>query len=242
RSIRPVLKEFCGASGSGRESAELDLARLPEFSYSFPIRKGFVAVSTALRRPRMRLPEFLAWEPSQNLRWEFDGCEPIAMTGGTFAHNVIAKNILSALDRRLNGTPCVVLGSDMKLRTGVDTIRYPDAMVVCTPVLPAAIEIAEPVVVFEVLSDGTSMTDRIDKTREYELTPSVERYVMLEQDTIAATVLRRAETAWTITVLRQDETLALPEIGVSVPIGEFYAGLTLGAEPQQDDAGGTNPA
>ncbi len=37
-------------------------------------------MTVALRR-RMTLPEFLAWEDAQELRYEFDGFQPVAMTG-----------------------------------------------------------------------------------------------------------------------------------------------------------------
>ena len=41
-------------------------------------------MSVAVRRP-MTMEAFLAWEEGQELRWEFDGFAPIAMTGGTAA-------------------------------------------------------------------------------------------------------------------------------------------------------------
>jgi hypothetical protein len=34
----------------------------------------------------MTLAEFLDWEEQQPLRYEFDGFQPVAMTGGTAAH------------------------------------------------------------------------------------------------------------------------------------------------------------
>ena len=37
-------------------------------------------MSIALERP-MTLGEFLLWEQGQDLRWEFDGFAPMAMTG-----------------------------------------------------------------------------------------------------------------------------------------------------------------
>ena len=40
-------------------------------------------MNASLRKP-MTLHEFLAWERRQDLRYEFDGLAPIAMTGGTF--------------------------------------------------------------------------------------------------------------------------------------------------------------
>ena len=47
-----------------------------------------VAMNLAVRKP-MSLAEFLEWEDRQELRYEFDGVEPSAMTGGTVAscHN-----------------------------------------------------------------------------------------------------------------------------------------------------------
>ncbi len=50
----------------------------------------------ALRKP-MTLEEFLAWEEGQPLRYEFDGFQPVAMTGGTFIHAAIQRNLLFAL-------------------------------------------------------------------------------------------------------------------------------------------------
>lgn len=38
-------------------------------------------MSNALRKP-MTIKAFLAWEERQELRCEFDGFEPVAMTGG----------------------------------------------------------------------------------------------------------------------------------------------------------------
>ncbi len=41
-------------------------------------------MSIALEKP-MTLAEFLDWEERQELRYEFDGFQPLAMTGGTAA-------------------------------------------------------------------------------------------------------------------------------------------------------------
>jgi Uma2 family endonuclease len=45
------------------------------------------------------LDEFLDWERGQELRWEFDGATPVAMTGATVEHSQIATNIVEALRR-----------------------------------------------------------------------------------------------------------------------------------------------
>jgi hypothetical protein len=42
-------------------------------------------MNIALRRP-MTQEEFLAWAEAQEERYEFDGFQPVAMTGGTNNH------------------------------------------------------------------------------------------------------------------------------------------------------------
>jgi Uma2 family endonuclease len=174
----------------------------------------------------MTLAEFLAWEERQEPRWEFDGFQPVAMTGGTFEHEVIGGNVRAALQNRLGDGRCRVLGPTLKIEVA-GRIRYPDAFVVCTPVPPRSTVVRDPVVVFEVLSESTARTDRFEKLREYAGTPSIQRYVLLEQDAIAAVVYVRKGTDLVVETLAADDTLRMPEIDVEVPMAEFYAGIDL---------------
>ena len=89
-------------------------------------------MNLALRK-RMTLAEFLEWEEGQPLRYEFDGVGPVAMTGGTYGHSTIQRNLAFALTGRLRGKPCQFQGSDLKIQVGDGHIRYPDGMVVCSP-------------------------------------------------------------------------------------------------------------
>jgi len=185
----------------------------------------------ALHKP-MSLAEFLEWEERQPLRYEFDGVAPEAMTGGTAGHADIQANLAAALRTRLRGKPCRFYGSDLKIQVAGDHIRYPDGIVVCTPVERTATIVHDPVVIFEVLSPSTASTDRIVKAREYQAKDSVQRYVMLEQDRVGATVYTRAGDRWTFDILPEGAVLAMPEIGVEVPLAELYEGLVF--EPRDD--------
>ena len=93
----------------------------------------------------------------------------------------------------------------------------------------------EPVAVFEVLSKGTARTDRMVKNREYASTASVRRYVMLEQDEIAATMFERAGEDWVGHIVAADGVLQMPEIGIEVPLAELYEGLDLSQQPAEDE-------
>ena len=185
-------------------------------------------MNVALRRP-MTLDEFLAWERRQELRYEFDGTRPVAMTGGTVEHSEIATNLVEALRRRLQGRPCRAFRGDLKILVA-GRVRYPDAAVTCSPVPRGTDIVPEPVVVFEVLSASTAATDRIEKNEEYRLTPSIRRYVMLEQARQAATVFARTGDGWAGHVLTGDAVLAMPEIGVELPLAEAYAGIEFATD------------
>ncbi len=190
-------------------------------------------MSLAVSGP-MTLAEFLAWEERQPLRHEFDGLQAAAMTGGTRAHAAIQANLAIAVGGRLRGGPCRFYGSDLKIRTGDDRIRYPDGFVACTAGENANTVIADPVVIFEVLSAATAVIDRIVKARECQATPSVRRYVMLERDRIGATVYARSGDGWTHEILIAGSSLALPEIGLSLPLTELYGDLVLTPEEGVD--------
>jgi Uma2 family endonuclease len=140
-------------------------------------------MNVALRGP-MSVPEFLAWEERQELRFEFDGFQPVGMTGGTVAHDQVTFNLRKALDARLAGSPCRPCGPNVKVIVA-GRVRYPDGLVTGSPVDPFVTVIDSPVIVFEVLSEDTTRTDRIEKLREYQATASIQRYVILEQENSA---------------------------------------------------------
>jgi Uma2 family endonuclease len=185
-------------------------------------------MSVALRRP-MSLETFLDWEQTQELRWEFDGFEPVAMTGGTVEHSIIERNLISTLADRLRGKPCQTYTSNLKIMAA-GSIRYPDAFVCCTPLPRGTLVVTDPVVVFEILSPSTASTDIGAKNEEYRDTPSIQRYVMLAQDRQHATVFERIGGDWVGHIMSGDAVLFMPEIGIEAPLAELYAGVSFGGE------------
>ncbi len=185
-------------------------------------------MSAPLRRSWTQ-DEFFAWAASQEGRYEFDGFQPVAMTGGTVGHAIIIRSLHRALDRRLRGGGCQPLGPDAGVATVGTAIRYPDALVTCAKLDSGAITVLGVVVVFEVLSSTTSRTDRIVKVREYAEVASIRRYVILESTSIGLTVLERQapDEAWRATTLTTDDILRMPEIDIEIPVAEFYDEVTF---------------
>jgi Uma2 family endonuclease len=174
----------------------------------------------------MTLEEFLAWEERQAQRYEFDGTQPVPLIRRTESHDTIIGNIWSALQQRLEDTPFRVFGINLKVEV-VGRIRYPDAFVLTSPLAPRQTVVTNPVVVFAALREGGSHTDWSIKLKECQATPSVERYVMLGQERMAAITLSRTASGWVTDTLLEGDILTMPEIGISVPLAEFYDGVAL---------------
>ncbi len=189
-------------------------------------------MNVALRGP-WTLETFLAWEERQEDRYEFDGFQPVAMTGGTAAHSSIQANLIRALGNRLAGTPCRMHGSHMKIQVA-GRIRYPDAFVVCTPVAASATVLTEPVVVFEILCASTADSDLVAKNAECRATSSIQHYVVLQQTHAGAMIFSRRDSDWLADPITGDgATLDLPAIGIAIPLAEIYAEIDLPKPPPE---------
>lgn len=184
-------------------------------------------MNVALKRP-WTIEQFLAWEERQELRYEFDGFQPIAMAGGTAAHSAIQCNLIYSLTGGLRGRPCQPHGSDLKIKAADHSIRYPDAFVVCTLVPPRTTVVSDPVVIFEILSENSATDDFVTKNAEYRATPSVQRYVAPQQAKAVAVVFSRKGEDWVTDLLTGDDAvLRMPEIDLDIPLSEIYLGVAF---------------
>ncbi len=186
-------------------------------------------MSVALKNPLMSRETFLDWACGREERYEFDGFAPVAVTGGTARHSIIAQNVYFGLRTRLSGGGCRPLGPDAGIATIGDAIRYPDALVTCQTFSDTERLVPGAIVVFEVLSPTSGDIDRIVKVREYHAVPTIRRYVILDYASMSLTVFSRdrAEDAWTENTLKVDGILRMPEIGIAIPVAAFYEGTDV---------------
>jgi len=173
---------------------------------------------SAAQKP-LTLEEFLAWERGQPARYEFDGVQPIAMTGGSRPHARVGARLVAALINRVQ-PPCEAFGPDLKVLT-TGRIRYPDASVVCVPSDEDS-DLVEPTVVCEVLSPSTALTDRRVKALEYAAVPRILVYLLPEQDRPEITIMRRSAGWEPEVVTGLAAMLELPEISISIPLNAIY--------------------
>ncbi len=81
----------------------------------------------------MTADDFLAWDATHRLRYEFVQGEVFAMAGAEERHVTTALKAAMALRSHLRGSPCRTFISDMKLQVqAANAYFYPDVMVTCS--------------------------------------------------------------------------------------------------------------
>jgi Uma2 family endonuclease len=178
--------------------------------------------------------DYLAGELVSQVKHEYDGGYVYAMSGARVTHNRIATRITSALDSRLVCKGCEPFNSDMKVRIPAPPrvrFYYPDAMVVCDSNAGDESYQDRPVVIFEVLSQGTRRLDQGEKKDGYLQLPSLGVYALVEQEMAKVVVYRRHGKEFLDEVYEGLEaTIPLPEIGIVLPLSELYRGIEFSPE------------
>lgn len=135
---------------------------------------------------RMSVEEYLTFERAAEERHEYWNGEVFAMAGGRQNHDDICNNLSRYVQNRLDGKPCRVQSSNMKV--GITKARgfaYPDLTIVCGERQyfdKTRDVLTNPTVIFEVLSESTKGFDAVRKFANYQKLDSLRHYVLVDQD------------------------------------------------------------
>jgi Uma2 family endonuclease len=150
-------------------------------------------------------------------------------------HHLIAGNIFGAIAARLRRKGWHAWSSATVVRIEcADEVRFyhPDVSVIAD-----AHWHDEPTAIFEVLSENTYRVDMVEKKDAYLTIPSLQVYVLVEQETAAVIVFRRAGDDFIREVRHGlDAVLPLPEIEIELPLAEIYDGVEFTPEPDDSEA------
>jgi Uma2 family endonuclease len=124
-------------------------------------------------------------------------------------------------------SPFQVLGSNVKIFIAEDHKAYnPDVVVVKGEVVEKKYKynkrtssgIANPYIIVEVLSDSTRRFDLSDKLRDYQLIPSLQQVIFVEQGTVwASTFIRKNEHEW--------RNIIVDSADAQIPVGDGFISL-----------------
>lgn len=139
----------------------------------------------AQKKELISAEEYLKMEETVEYKSEYYHGEIFAMSGASHNHNVIAVNIAASLHGSLRNSDCFVYTSDMKIEVEKDEhYVYPDVSVVCGDIEFVDNRtdiIANPVVIFEILSESTKDYDKGSKFTAYRGLRSLQDYILIDQ-------------------------------------------------------------
>ncbi|MGO9422942.1 Uma2 family endonuclease [Roseiarcus sp.] len=181
-------------------------------------------MSTATQK-LMSVDEFLGWAGERDGRWELLDGHPIMMAPERVAHLEAKSEASVALRRSIEraGVPCRVLPDGATVRVASRTALEPDALVYCGPRLPPdAIEIPNPMIVVEVLSDGTAARDHGVKLVGYFSLSSVAHYLIVDPERRTVIHHRRGQGDLIETRILTSGPLRLDPPGLQLAVDEFF--------------------
>jgi Uma2 family endonuclease len=182
---------------------------------------------TALPKTSMTVDQYLVWAAEQPGRYELlDGSVlPISPEGAAHAERKAAVHAALLARIRMRGLSCYALPDGMTVRINDLTAYEPDALVYCgTKLAPRAIEVANPVIVVEVLSPSTRHIDLAAKLADYFRVPSVAHYLIVDPEKPRVVHHARASGETILTRIVSEGMIKLDPPGLEIAIADIYAG------------------
>ncbi|MGN7612081.1 Uma2 family endonuclease [Magnetococcales bacterium HHB-1] len=165
--------------------------------------------------------EYLEEEERSDIKHEYIDGYVYAMVGATFKHNRLSSTLSREFGVHLKGKPCDSFQSDFKVKVGTKYF-YPDIVVRCDdPEDNHELYTEKPIIIVEVLSRRTRKTDKTRKMFEYINIPTLEEYVLVEQDVVDVEVLRRSNH-WIPEHFYLGDNVIFESIGLTLSVEEIY--------------------
>jgi len=168
--------------------------------------------------------EYLMTEPASEVRREYIDGRAYAMAGTSINHARITGNIFSEIRVHLKGKPCEAFTSDIKvpLKIALDNdYVYPDVVVDCSTINGSGYFSNSPTLIIEVLSQSTRKRDLTTKLLRYINLPSLQEYVLIEQDFVQVQVLRKSND-WKHDYYYLGDSVIFESIGLTLSVEDIY--------------------
>ncbi|MCY7351830.1 MAG: Uma2 family endonuclease [Cytophagaceae bacterium] len=184
----------------------------------------------------LSLEDYFAIEEPMEIRHEFVNGQLTEMPGESPVASEIASNLLVILKMALKGQAFKVYTHDVKLLIEhLGNVRYPDLVVVRQEGVQKKL-VTQPVLIVEVLSDGTEKTDREEKLREYLAIPTLQTYLLVSGKKMLVEAYFRGEKRWEFAFFEQPgDLIELPDLGLKFTPAEIYEAIvfedSLAAKP-----------
>lgn len=170
--------------------------------------------------------EFIAWAMEQpDGRFELDNGAVVAMAPERIGHGRVKNRTLRALETAIAalGLGCEAHPDGATVRIDDRTVYEPDALVRCGPPLPGdAIEVADPIIVVEVVSPSSRGIDRGAKLASYFSLPSVRHYLIVDTERHVVIHHRRDEEGRIGVGIFRDGSITLDPPGLTIAVRDIF--------------------
>ena len=180
---------------------------------------------TGAAQKLMTVDEFLSWAGGREGRFELIDGRPVAMAPERAAHLLTKAQAWAAIRRAVDraALPCTVFPDGATVRISAHSAFEPDALVACgAPVPPDAIEIPNPLIVVEVLSESTAARDHGLKLVGYFSLPSLAHYLILDPERRSLIHHRRGQADVIETRILTAGPLILDPPGLTLSVEELF--------------------
>jgi len=164
--------------------------------------------------------QYLKEELTSEIRHEFIDGQVYAMAGASANHERLSGNMYAELRSHLFHQPCEPFGSDMKVKIG-ENFYYPDVLVDCNFDESTPYFTDKPIIIVEVLSKSTRKIDKTTKKMMYFNIPSLQEYLIIEQDYCEIEVFRRSDH-WKSTVYLLGNEIHFESINLTLSVEDIY--------------------
>ena len=181
---------------------------------------------------RMSVEEYFDFVETREEWYEYIDGELYPMTPPTFRHNIISMNVALGLSTLLATRNCQTLGMGQGVMASETKFLIPDVSVVCgDPALEYDTRLLlNPALVGEVTSPTTVNIDRGAKREYYFDVPSIEIYLVVDQQRIFVELHSREDAGWRIEAYSNiDDALPLEALKCSLPLRDIYRNVEFEA-------------
>lgn len=185
---------------------------------------------------RLTEAEYLDFERKAEAKHEFIDGEIRERARASVQHCLVSVNLLCEVHARLKGSSVLSFGSDLRLKVeATGLITYADFMLINQPVRLAAQTddiVLNPLGLFEVFSPATEAVDRGWRFQQYRQIPSLQFYVLVNQDLPQVEVFQRCNAdTWKMTeAFGLESNLVIPGINVTLSLSDTYAQTEVHAD------------
>lgn len=177
--------------------------------------------------------DYLVMERASQEKHEYFKGDIFAMSGASWEHNVIAKNISTIILPFLKGSSCDMFGSDLRIHIPENTLyTYPDFSIICgkPEVTDKEKDTAvKPSVIIEILSKSTKDYDRGSKFMLYRSIKTLKEYITIDSLSFSVEIFTRQENnTWLLSEFKQlSDSFVISTINLTLQLKDVYEDVSI---------------